>query len=81
MVSLATLEKLSKLWPGGSYLVMRITPIVPSDRTHIYIWFKYNFQKVKGFIYTEGFGSTEPGDPYLSSFPQNYSIFYYQFFY
>ena len=29
--------------------------------------------KVLGFIATEGAGSTEPGDPYLSRFPHIYS--------
>ena len=29
--------------------------------------------KVLGFIATEGSGSTEPGDPYLSRFPAIYS--------
>ena len=29
---LATLEKLMKDWPGGSYLVMKSTPIVPCGR-------------------------------------------------
>ena len=28
---LATLENLMKDWPGGSYLVLTITPIVPGD--------------------------------------------------
>ena len=29
---LATLENLMKDWPGGSYLVMKITPRVPGGR-------------------------------------------------
>ena len=29
---MATLEKLTKYWPGGSYLVMKINPIVPGGR-------------------------------------------------
>ena len=28
---LATLERLIKEWPGGSYLVMKINPRVPGD--------------------------------------------------
>ena len=31
--------------------------------------------KVLGFISTDGAGSTEPGDPYLSHFPGNCSNF------
>ena len=27
-----TIEKLTKYWPGGSYLVLRIKPMVPGDR-------------------------------------------------
>ena len=30
--SLATLEKLMKDWPGGSYLVFNSTPIFPGER-------------------------------------------------
>ena len=29
---LATLEHFMKEWPGGSYIVMKSTPIVPVDR-------------------------------------------------
>ena len=35
--------------------------------------YKYNSRKVIGFIDTEGAGSTEPGDQYLSIFPDIYS--------
>ena len=34
---LATLEKLMKYWPGGLYLVMMSTPIIPGGRTLIAI--------------------------------------------
>ena len=66
---LATLEKLMKDWPGGSYLVMKSTPIFPGEITLLAIGYKYNFRKVLIFIANEGGGSTEPGYPYLSSFP------------
>ena len=33
----------------------------------------YRYQEVLGFISTEGAGSTEPGVPYLSFCPENYS--------
>ena len=61
---LATLEKLMKYWRGGSYLVLKSTPIFPGERTLLAIGYKYNSRKVLGFIATEGAGSTEPGDPY-----------------
>ena len=35
--------------------------------------YKYNYRKIVGFIATKGAGSTEPGDPYLSRFPDIYS--------
>ena len=62
-----------KYWPGGSYLVMKITPRVSGGRPLLTIGYKYNYRKVLGFISTEGSGITEPGDPYLSRFPH---IFY-----
>ena len=37
------------------------------------IGYKWNSRKVRGFIANEGGGSTEPGDPYLSHFPDIYS--------
>ena len=70
---LATLEKLMKYWPGGSYLFLKITPIFPDERPLLAIWYKYNYRKVLGFVDTEGAGSTEPDDPYLSRFPDIYS--------
>ena len=60
---LATLEKLMKDWSGGSYLVMKSTPIFPGGITLLAIGYKYNYWKVLGFIANEGDGSTEPGDP------------------
>ena len=73
MVFLATLEKLMKDCPGGSYFVMKSNPRFPVDRPLLAIGYKYNSRKVLGFISTEGAGSTEPGDPYLSCFPDIYS--------
>ena len=37
---LATLEKLIKNCPGGSYLVMKITPRFPGGRPLLYIGYK-----------------------------------------
>ena len=62
-----------KDWTVGSYLVMNGTPIVPGGRPLISIGYKYNSRKALGFISTEGDGSTEPGYPYLSRFPDIYS--------
>ena len=69
---LATLEKLMKYWSGGSYLGLKSTPRFPGEITLLDIGYKYNSGKVLGFIATEGSGSTEPGDPYLSRFPEIY---------
>ena len=55
--SLATLEKLMKYWPGGSYLIINIPPKVPGDIPLMNIGYKYNYRKVLGFISTEGAGS------------------------
>ena len=69
---LATLEKLTKYCLGGSNIVLKINPRVTGDRPLMSIVYKYNYGKVLGFISTEGSGSTEPGDPYLSRFPGSY---------
>ena len=67
-----------KDWPGGSYLVMKISPIFPVERPLLAIGYKYNSRKVLGFIATEGSRSTETGDPYLSRFPDIYSNVYFR---
>ena len=69
MFCLDTLEKLIKYCPGGSYLVMKITPRVPGGRPLLAIGYRYNSRKVLEFIDTGGAGSTEPGYPYLSRLP------------
>ena len=75
---LTILEKLIKDWPGGSYLVMKSTPRFPCGRPLLAIGYKYNYRKVLLFIATEGDGSTEPGDPYLSRFPDIFSDVYFR---
>ena len=70
---LTTLEKLVKNWAGGSYLVMNSTPILTGVRKLMAIGYKYNSREIIGFISTEGSGSTEPGDPYLSHFHNTFS--------
>ena len=72
---LASLEQLTKDWPGGSYLVLKSTPRFTDKRPLLAIGYKYNSRKVLGFIATEGAGSTEPGDPYLSCFPEIIQMF------
>ena len=62
-----------KDWPVGSYLVLKSTPVFPVEIPLLAIGYKYNSRKFLGFISTEGAGSTEPGDPYLSHFPGIYS--------
>ena len=66
-----------KDWPGGSYLVVKITPRVLGDIPLMAIGYKYNSRKVLGFIYTEGYGITEPGDPCLSCLPDMFSNVYF----
>ena len=66
------LENLMNYWPGGSYIVMRRTPRFPGGRPLIDIRYNYNYGKILWFISNEGAGSNEPGDPYLSRFPDMY---------
>ena len=61
-----TIEKLTKDWPGGSYLVLRSKPMVPGGQPLIAIGHKYNARKVLSFIVTDNAGSTKTGIPYLS---------------
>ena len=73
-----TIEKLTKNWPGGSYLVLRSKPMVPGGWPLIAIGDKYNARKVLFFIVTENVGITKTGIPYLSKYPDqftNVSIF------
>ena len=70
---LATLENFMKDWPGGSYLVLKSNPRFPGKIPLLSIGYKYNSRNVLGFIATEGAGINEPGDPYLSFFPDIYS--------
>ena len=62
-----------KYWPEGSYIFMKSTPIVPGGRPLMSIGYKYNPRKVLFFIATDGAVSTEPGNTYLSCFPEIYS--------
>ena len=51
---------------------MKSTPLFPVERQLLAIGYKYNYRKVLEFIANEGDGSTEPGDLYLSCFPDIY---------
>ena len=51
---------------------MKSTPIFHGGRPLLAILHKYNYWKVLLSISTKGGGSTEPGDPYLSRFPEIY---------
>ena len=62
-----------KYWPGVSYIVIKSTPIFTGEIPLLAIGYKYNCRKVLVFIATKGDGNTEPGDPYLSFFPEIYS--------
>ena len=74
---LATLEQLTKKkWTGGSHLVLNSTPIVPYYRPLMFIGYNYSYRKVLGFIANEGGGITEPGNPYLSGFPEIFLMFF-----
>ena len=64
---LDTFENLTKYQPGRSYLVLKSNPRVPGDIPLM------DSRKVLGFIATEGYGSTEPGDTYVSRFPDIFS--------
>ena len=68
-----TIEKLTKDWPGGSYLVSRSKPMVPGDRQLIAIGYKYNARKVLSFIVTENAGITKTGITYLSKYTDRFT--------
>ena len=51
---------------------MKSTPRVAGGIPLVAIGYKYNSRKVLVFIATQGGGGNEPGDPYLSYFPDIY---------
>ena len=69
-----TIEKLTKDWPGGYYLVLRRKTMVPRDRPLIAIGYKYNARKVLSFIVTENAWSTQADLLYLSKYPEKLLI-------
>ena len=68
-----TIEKLTNYWPGGSYLVLGSKPMVPRDRTHIAIGYKYNVWKFLSFIVTDNAGNTKTGILYLYKYPDQFT--------
>ena len=68
-----TIEKLTKNWLGGSYLVLRSKPMVPGGQPLIAIGYKYNARKVLYFIVTDNVGITKTGIPYLSKYPDQFT--------
>ena len=60
-----TIDKFTKYWTGGSYLVLRSKPMVPRGRLIIAIGYKYNMWKVVSFVVTENAWSKKLDIPYL----------------
>ena len=67
------IEKLTKYWPGGSYLVLRSKPMVPGDRPLIDIGYKYNARKFPYFIVTDNAGITKTDIPCSSNYPEQFT--------
>ena len=72
---LATLENLTKEFPGESHLVLKITLRVSGDTPLMTIGYKYNSRIVLGFIAVERDLINDTGDPYLSCFPDIFLMF------
>ena len=68
-----TIDKLTKDWSGGAYLLLRSKPMVPGDRPLIDIGYKYTTWKVLYFIVIDNIGSTKTGNPYLSKYPDQFA--------
>ena len=63
-----SIDNLTKYWPGGSYLVLRIKPMVPRGRLINAIGYKYTTRKVLYFIVTVNARRTTAGINYLSKY-------------
>ena len=68
-----TIEKLTKNWPGGSYLVLRRKHMVPGDRPLIAVGYKYNARKFLSCIVTDNAGLTKAGIPCLYNYPDQFT--------
>ena len=67
------IEKLTKDWPGGSYLMLRSKTIVPGVWPLIYIGYNYNAWKFLTFIVTDSARITQAGPPHLSKYPDQFT--------
>ena len=65
----ATIEGLTKDYPGVFHIVLRSKHIVPGERPLLAIGYKYNLRNVLSFFDTAGTGSTTLCIPYLSKYP------------
>ena len=54
-----TIKNIKNDWPGGSYLMLRIKPMVHGGRPLIAIGYKYDAWKIIYFIVTYNAGSTQ----------------------
>ena len=61
-----------KYWPGGTYLVIQITPIFTGYITLMSIGYKKEPWRFLEFISDEGVVSTDLGITYLSISPDTY---------
>ena len=68
-----TIENHINNWPGGSYLLLRIKPMVPGYRLLISISCKYNVQKILSFIVIDHAGGTNSCIPYLYKYTESFS--------
>ena len=65
-----------KQFPEEFYLVMSITRKVTGNRPLMTIGYKKKYRNVLGLVATRGYGTSYPGDTYLSRLPEAYSNVY-----
>ena len=68
-----TIEKITRYWTGGSYLMLRSKPMVPGGRPLVAIGLKYNTRKVLSIIVTDNTRSPQAGLLYLSKYPNQFT--------
>ena len=68
-----TIEKLTKNWTRGSYLLLVSKPMVLGSRPPIDIYYNYNMRKVLSFIATYNAYSTQAGIPCLYKYPDQFA--------
>ena len=64
------IRKVDERLSGRVVFFLKSNPRVPSDRPLMAIEHKYNYRKVLAFIATDGDGSNNPGENYLSCYPE-----------